>query len=246
MSKQGSGSFPECSEGEMATVTLSLSKNLNANNKLVAPSLTDKGYIETLRIPTWAKGSHHLYRRWISKKVMIEAGGETAKEALQLRVLDMEVTVAGRKSSLPKLQPLGQSPSLSIIFGLSSKTQWLSGLYYADFISFYSPTQLCGGGTTKSNSNELPISVPLSNCHEFFILSMPWSRKSLAIKDDIWMVQSGAEIHDYEPSTKEVAQIYDADVFVYHSQTLESWAGRLDLNLQGSKLQVIEGGGNDS
>ena len=39
--------------------------------------------------------------------------------------------------------------------------QWLSGLYYADFISFYSPTQLCGGGTTKSNSNELPISVPL-------------------------------------------------------------------------------------
>ena len=31
---------------------------------------------------------------------------------------------------------LGQSPSLSIIFGLSSKTQWLSGLYYADFISF--------------------------------------------------------------------------------------------------------------
>ncbi|EQC75879.1 Peptide deformylase [Streptococcus sp. HSISM1] len=43
-----------------------------------------------------------------------------------------------------------------------SKTQWLSGLYYADFISFYRPTQLCGGGTTKSNSNELPISVPLS------------------------------------------------------------------------------------
>ena len=44
--------------------------------------------------------------------------------------------------------------------------QWLSGLYYADFISFYSPTQLCGGGTTKSNSNELPISVPLSKRSE--------------------------------------------------------------------------------
>ena len=56
-----------------------------------------------------------------------------------------------------------KSPSLSIVFGLSSKTQWLSELYYADFISFYSPTQLCGGGTTKSNSNELPISVPLSS-----------------------------------------------------------------------------------
>ena len=61
-----------------------------------------------------------------------------------------------------------KSPSLSIIFGLSSKTQWLSGLYYADFISFYSSTQLCGGGTTKSNSNELPISVPLSFCMDLW------------------------------------------------------------------------------
>ena len=38
-----------------------------------------------------------------------------------------------------------KSPSLFIVFGLSSKTQWLSGLYYANFIRFYSPTQLCGG-----------------------------------------------------------------------------------------------------
>ena len=66
--------------------------------------------------------------------------------------------------SVVSLQEKGwdKSPSLSIVFGLSSKTQWLSELYYADFINFYSPTQLCGGGTTKSNSNEWPISVPLS------------------------------------------------------------------------------------
>ena len=67
-----------------------------------------------------------------------------------------------------------KSPSLSIVFGLSSKTQWLSGLYYADFISFYSPTQLCGGGTTKSNSNELPISVPLSFVLRFNTVQHTW------------------------------------------------------------------------
>ena len=62
-----------------------------------------------------------------------------------------------------KIMRLGTKVLASqFVFGLSRKTQWLSGLYYADFISFYSPTQLCGGGTTKSNSNELPISVPLS------------------------------------------------------------------------------------
>ena len=66
---------------------------------------------------------------------------------------------------------LRQKSGLSIIFGLSNKTQWLSGLYYADFISFYSPTQLCGGGTTKSNSNELPISVPLS----FYLFLSLWT-----------------------------------------------------------------------
>ena len=69
------------------------------------------------------------------------------------------------KEGLSKKREWDKSPSLSIVFGLSSKKQWLSGLYYADFVSFYSPTQLCGGGTTKSNSNELPISVPLSSSH---------------------------------------------------------------------------------
>jgi len=60
-----------------------------------------------------------------------------------------------QKWLIPQLQKRvrDKSPSLSIVFGLSSKTQWLSGLYFADFINFYSPTQLCGGGTTKSNSN---------------------------------------------------------------------------------------------
>ena len=63
-----------------------------------------------------------------------------------------------------KRKRLGQSPSLSIVFGLSSKTQWLSGLYYADFIIFTALLIRCGGGTTKSNSNELPISSHLSEC----------------------------------------------------------------------------------
>ena len=70
--------------------------------------------------------------------------------------------LSSKKGSLKRKRGWDKSPDLSIVFGLSSKTQWLSELYYADFISFYSPTQLCGGGTTKSNSNELPISVPLS------------------------------------------------------------------------------------
>ena len=46
------------------------------------------------------------------------------------------------KKSGGKKKRWDKSPSLSIVFGLT-KTQWLSGLT-ADFIIFYSPTQLCG------------------------------------------------------------------------------------------------------
>ena len=58
--------------------------------------------------------------------------------------------------------------------------------------------------------------------------------------NDVKMIQSSSGIHEFEPSANDVAAIYDADVFVYHSRTLESWAGDLDPNLQKSKVKVIE------
>ena len=58
--------------------------------------------------------------------------------------------------------------------------------------------------------------------------------------NDVRMIQSSSGIHSYEPSANDIAAIYDADVFVYHSNTLESWAGRLDPSLQKSKVKVLE------
>ena len=54
------------------------------------------------------------------------------------------------------------------------------------------------------------------------------------------MIQSSNGIHSFEPSANDIAAIYDADVFVYHSHTLESWAGSLDPNLKNSKVKVLE------
>lgn len=58
--------------------------------------------------------------------------------------------------------------------------------------------------------------------------------------NDVRMIQSSSGIHSFEPSANDIAAIYDANVFVYHSHTLESWAGSLDLSLQNSKVKVIE------
>lgn len=59
-------------------------------------------------------------------------------------------------------------------------------------------------------------------------------------KNDVRMIGSRSGIHSYEPSASDIRAIYDADVFIYHSRILESWAGRLDPNLQGSAVQVLE------
>ena len=58
--------------------------------------------------------------------------------------------------------------------------------------------------------------------------------------NDVRMIQSSSGIHSFEPSANDIAAIYDADVFVYHSHTLESWAGSLDPNLKKSKVKVLE------
>ena len=58
--------------------------------------------------------------------------------------------------------------------------------------------------------------------------------------NDVRMIQSSSGIHSFEPSANDIAAIYDADVFVYHSHTLESWAGSLDPSLQKSKVKVLE------
>lgn len=58
--------------------------------------------------------------------------------------------------------------------------------------------------------------------------------------NDVRMIQSGSGIHGFEPSVADVQAIYDADAFIYHSRTLETWAGRLDPSLASSDVLVIE------
>lgn len=58
--------------------------------------------------------------------------------------------------------------------------------------------------------------------------------------NDVRMIGSRQGIHSYEPSAADIKAIYDADIFIYHSRILESWANRLEPNLQGSSVKVLE------
>ena len=53
------------------------------------------------------------------------------------------------------------------------------------------------------------------------------------------LIPAGTEPHDYEPSAKDIATISDADVFVYNSETFETWVENVEDNLSDKNL-VIE------
>lgn len=42
------------------------------------------------------------------------------------------------------------------------------------------------------------------------------------------LVKAGTEPHDYEPSAKDIAEIQEADAFVYENENMETWVSKLD------------------
>lgn len=59
--------------------------------------------------------------------------------------------------------------------------------------------------------------------------------------NDVRMIGSRNGIHSFEPSPADVRAINDADVFVYHSSTLEGWTKNLKENFEKTTVKIIEG-----
>lgn len=78
------------------------------------------------------------------------------------------------------------------------------------------------------------------NCDQFYPIYAMVKEVSGDL-NDVRMIQSSSGIHSFEPSANDIAAIYDADVFVYHSHTLESWAGSLDPNLKKIQSEGLRG-----
>ncbi|MDO4681018.1 MAG: zinc ABC transporter substrate-binding protein [Aerococcus sp.] len=59
-------------------------------------------------------------------------------------------------------------------------------------------------------------------------------------ENDVQMIQSGSGIHGFEPSAADVKAITDSDLFIYHSDTLESWAAAIAKNITKDGGHVLE------
>lgn len=54
------------------------------------------------------------------------------------------------------------------------------------------------------------------------------------------MVNSQNGIHGFEPSAADIVTIIEADLFIYHSDILESWVKKLKRTLKEEDVQIIE------
>jgi len=56
------------------------------------------------------------------------------------------------------------------------------------------------------------------------------------------LIPAGVDPHDFEPSLKQVADIYGADIFIYLGESMEPWAAKIAQNLDKQGIKVIEVG----
>ena len=54
------------------------------------------------------------------------------------------------------------------------------------------------------------------------------------------LISNGVEPHDWEPTSKDLIKIQDADVFIYNSQYFETWTEKVFNSINTSNLKVVE------
>ncbi len=57
---------------------------------------------------------------------------------------------------------------------------------------------------------------------------------------DVKVINSKNGIHGFEPSANDIAGIYHSDIFIYHSNILESWTTNLKMQLKDSSVEMVE------
>lgn len=103
------------------------------------------------------------------------------------------------------------------------------------FLAFWVALLALAGCQTKTSQADQGLRIVTS-----FYPIYAMTKQVSGDLNQVRMIQSGAGIHGFEPSVADVQAIYDADIFIYHSHTLESWAGRLDPSLESSEVVVVE------
>lgn len=58
------------------------------------------------------------------------------------------------------------------------------------------------------------------------------------------LIKAGTEVHGFEPSTKDIAKIQDADVFVYDDENMETWVHDVEEAVDTDKVTFVKATGD--
>lgn len=88
--------------------------------------------------------------------------------------------------------------------------------------------------TDNKEGKKLKIVTTFYPMHEFS------SKVAGDLADVTVLVPAGTEPHDWEPTPKDVAQIAEADVFIYNGAGFEGWVDDVLKSVNNSKLKIVE------
>lgn len=90
-----------------------------------------------------------------------------------------------------------------------------------------------GSATENSDSGKLQVVTTFYPMYDF--------TKQVAQDDaDVsLLLEAGLEVHSFEPSSQMIAEIQDADVFIYNSPEMETWVPDLLASIDTSDMVVI-------
>lgn len=92
----------------------------------------------------------------------------------------------------------------------------------------------CANGAGAKKDGEIDIVTTFYPVYEF---------TKQVVGDDAnveLLIPAGTEVHDFEPSAKNVAMIQEADAFVYENENMETWVPHLLESLDTKKVDVIK------
>lgn len=87
---------------------------------------------------------------------------------------------------------------------------------------------------TKKDHDKLQVVTSFYPMYEF-TKQVAGDRADVSV-----LVSGGASAHHYEPSAKDIAQLSEADLFVYSSDQMEFWAKKMLTSVENKKLEVVK------
>ena len=92
----------------------------------------------------------------------------------------------------------------------------------------------CSQQNTKKKNDKIKIVTTFYPMYDF-------AKNIVGSNGDVeLLIPAGTEPHDYEPSPKDMANIEEADVFVYNSDAMETWVPKLKQSVDNQNLKIVK------